>query len=67
MNEIKIGSVVKYKNGWYRVSKLTSKNVNLASIFMDRIYHKNIPIGDVVEDYDNWYESWSKSETYMSM
>jgi len=73
MNEIKKGSIVKYigdnenDRGHYRVTARFACSVNLGSIFGDKIYLKRIPIADVVEDHDAWYEDWTKSEAYMSM
>jgi hypothetical protein len=61
------GSIVTYKNGWYRVSALRGGKVNLKSVFYDKLYFQRIPVEDVTEDYDDWFEHWSKSETYQSM
>jgi len=62
-----VGGIVKYENGWYRVTRMTKKTVNLGSVFGSKIYYKGIPKEEVEEDEAAWYENWSKSETYMSM
>lgn len=69
------GSIVKFKdtandkekNGHYRVSSLKGGKVNLKSIFGNHIYFKGIPLEQVTEDEDTWYEGWQKSESYMCM
>jgi hypothetical protein len=61
------GSVVRYKDGWVRVTAKYKHTVNLGGIFNGKIYHKNVPIGEVFEDHDAWYANWQQSETYMSM
>ena len=65
--EIKVGSIVKFEEGNYRVTSLRGGKVNLGSIFGRKIYHKGIPVEYVVEYGVEFYESWSKSETYMCM
>ena len=60
------GSIVRYKDGWCRVSACFKNSVNLCGIFNKVIYHKKIDIKDVTEDYDAWYAAWTKSETYYS-
>jgi hypothetical protein len=54
------GSIVTYKNGWYRVSALRGKKVNLKSVFYDKIYFKSVPVEDVTENEAAWYENWMK-------
>ena len=41
-NTIKTGTIVKYNNQWFRVTKATKNTVNLGSIFGNTIYHKAI-------------------------
>ena len=65
--EIKVGSIVRFEEGNYRVTSLRGGKVNLGSIFGHKIYHKGIPVEYVVEYGAKFYESWSKSETYMCM
>ena len=61
------GSVVKYKDGFVRVTAKFAKTVNLGGIFNGKIYHRKVPLTEVVEAHDEWYERWTKSETYQSM
>jgi hypothetical protein len=65
--KIKKGSIVRFEEGNYRVTSLRGGKVNLGSIFGSRIYHKGIPVEYVVEYGAEFYESCSKSETYMCM
>jgi hypothetical protein len=67
MNLLKKGTVVKYDKGYYRISRLTKKTVNLKSVWGNKIYYKGLPKSDVVEAEAEWYEHWSNSETYRSM
>ena len=80
MNEITIGSVVKYKvttenkvhfnvgeTGYFRVTAKFTKTANLGGIFNGRIYFKGVPLAELTECHEEWYADWSKSETYMSM
>lgn len=64
------GSIVKIGNGGH--ARITAvfpgkQTANLGSIFGKRILDRSIPLSQIVEDEATWYESWSKSETYMSM
>ena len=61
------GSVVKYKDGWMEVTAVFKNHVNLGSIFIGKTRIKKVPLAEVTPDYDAWYASWSKSETYASM
>ena len=73
MNNIKKGSIVTVINtelnikGWYRVTRVTSKSVNLGSIFGGVIYYKGIDINSVMEDEANWYKAWQKTDSYQCM
>ena len=66
-NPIQKGSIVQYQNGNYRVTSVRGTKVNLGSVFGSSIYHKGIPIQEVVENAAAFYQWWEKSETYMSM
>ena len=66
-NVILKGSVVKYKGGWMEVTACFKNHVNLGHIFHGKTTIKKVPLSEVVEDRDNWYAHWSKSETYQSM
>jgi hypothetical protein len=61
------GSVVKYGDGYYRVSARYSRTVNLSGVFTSFVHHKSVPVDQVVEAHDEWYEKWTQSETYQSM
>jgi predicted nucleotide-binding protein (sugar kinase/HSP70/actin superfamily) len=65
--EIKKGSIVKFENSNYMVTSLRGGKVNLGSIFGSRIYHKGVPVERVTENANEWYDNWTKSETYMCM
>ena len=66
---IQKGSIVKYEDGYFRVTAYFSKGqtMNLGSIFGGKIYHRGVSEYDVKEAHDEWYEGWTKSETYMCM
>lgn len=66
---IEKGSIVKIKgeSGYYRVSSKRGRKANLASVFGNTIYHKGIESINLIECREEWYDQWSKSETYMSM
>jgi translation elongation factor P/translation initiation factor 5A len=68
-NPIKKGSVVRYKDGHCRVTAIfkSSQTANLGGIFNGVVYHKRVPLSEMVEDEANWYKSWEQSETYQSM
>lgn len=63
------GSIVKYEDGYYRVTAYFSKGqtMNLGSIFGAKIYHRSVSEYDVAEAYEEWYDYWSQSETYRCM
>lgn len=65
--EIVKGSIVKYQNGWMEVTAKFKNHVNLGSIFRGKTTIKKVPLTEVTEDRDAWYEEWTKSETYRSM
>ena len=67
MVEIKVGSIVSFNGGYYRVRKVTKNTVNLGSIFGNSLYHKGVFKELVKEDEASWYANWQQSETYMSM
>ena len=66
-NNIVKGSIVKYKQGWQRVTAVIGNTVNLGNIFGGKINHKRVPLNEVVEDEAAWYKNWQQSETYQSM
>lgn len=65
--EIKVGSIVLYDGGWYRVTRLTKNTVNLGRVWGGKIYHKGVALANVVEDEANWYSAWQRSEAYQCM
>lgn len=65
--EIAKGVVVRYQDGNYRVTAVRGGKVNLGAIFGKAIYHKGVPIDQVVDDEAAWYARWTQSETYMCM
>ena len=67
MVEIKVGSIVLFGEGWYRVRKVTKNTVNLGSIFGSSLYYKGVSKELVKENEASWYANWQQSETYMSM
>ena len=65
--EIVKGSVVRYKDGYVRVTAKFKNTVNLGGIFNGKLYHKGVPLSEVEEAHEEWYEGWTKSETYQCM
>lgn len=61
------GSIVKYMGGFYRVTSHRGQKVNLAGVFVGRIFYKGISEFDVAEAFNEFYDNWSKSESYMCM
>jgi hypothetical protein len=64
---IEKGSVVKYADGYYRVTARFKETVNLGAIFGGHIHHKKVSVFKCEEAHDEWYEKWTQSETYQSM
>lgn len=60
-------SVVKFRDGWYRVSRKTSTCVNLTGVFNGTILFKNVPLKDMQEDEEAFVAYWQQSERYRSM
>lgn len=67
--DILVNSVVKFrdKDGWYRVKSLWKNGTlaNLCGVNHGKIYYKQVPITDLIEDGENQWEAFTKSETYM--
>lgn len=61
------GSIVRYKDGWMKVSALFKDSVNLTTVWGYKPKYKGIPLSEVYEDGDAQYTAWTKSETYMCM
>jgi hypothetical protein len=64
---IQVGSVVRYKTGWVRITRLNSKWCNLGAVWGSRIYEKKVPLTEIFEDEAAWYERWTQSESYRCM
>ena len=64
---IQKGSVVKYKDGYMEVTAKFKNHVNLGPIFHGKTKVKHVPLSEVSEAHDEWYEKWTQSETYKSM
>ena len=67
MNDIKKGSIVRYKDGWKQVRAVYKNTVNLGRIHGNKTTVKSVPLNEVREDYQGWYDLWSQSETYRCM
>ena len=70
---IEFGAIVKGNpktstiKGYYRIRSIRGRFANLASPFGWEIIHKSVPVKDLVECHDEWYEAWSKTEAYQCM
>lgn len=67
--KIEVGSTVRYGEGWYKVKSLWKKGTlaNLCGVWDGTIRHKQVPVTEMYEDGEAFYEDWSKSETYKCM
>ena len=61
------GAIVKFQGGFYRVTSHRGQKVNLAGVFVGRIFYKGVSEFDVTEATVEFYDHWSQSETYMCM
>ena len=50
-----------------RISRLTSKWVNIATIWGGKCTHKRIPLTELIECTEEFYDGWRKSESYRCM
>lgn len=72
-NYIEVGSIVKANpltstiKGFYRIRSIRGGKANLCSPFGRQIYHKGIPVKDLVECESEWYAKWQQSESYQCM
>ena len=72
-NCIEVGSIVKANpltstiKGYYRIRSIRGGKANLCSPFGRQIYHKGIPVKDLVECENEWYAKWQQTETYACM
>ena len=60
-------AIVKFQGGFYRVTSHRGQKVNLAGVFTKRIFYKGVSEFDVTEAYQEFYDHWCQSETYMCM
>lgn len=71
MRNIEVGSIVKFKSGYYRVSADKGTGAkrwfNLKSIFGNTVYYKRVAASEVVEAEQEWYNRWTQSESYQCM
>ena len=65
--ELQVGTVVRYKTGWVRITRLNSKWCNLGAIWGGRVYEKKVPLTEIYADEAAWYEAWTQSESYRCM
>lgn len=49
------------------ISRINSKWANISSIFGGRVYDKKVPLTELTESADQFYERWRQSETYRCM
>ena len=70
---IEVGSVVKANpvlwniTGYFRVKSIRGRFANLCGVFGKHIYHKSVPVDQLIECKDEWYSAWSKTESYQCM
>lgn len=63
------GCVVRYKDGWKRVTAVFPKKgtCNVGPVFGIGSIKKGIPLSEVYEDEGEWFQHWQQSETYRCM
>ena len=64
---IEVGTVVRYKTGWVRITRLNSKWCNLGAIWGGSVYEKKVPLSEIYADEAAWYEQWTQSDHYRQM
>lgn len=62
--EIRVGSVVKHRIGWVRITRLNSKWCNLGAVWGHRVYEKMVPLTDIIEDEAAWWKAWQQTDAY---
>ena len=65
--ELQVGTVVRHKTGWVRITRLNSKWCNLGAIWGGMVYEKKVPLTEIYEDKAAWYEAWTKTDQYRCM
>ncbi len=64
---LQVEDVVRYKDGHVRIKTLFKTHATLCPIFGGRIIAKKVPLSELTEDREAWYEAWTQSETYRCM
>ena len=70
---IQVGSIVKANPktstiiGMYRIRSIRGRFANLSNVFGRSIYHKSVPVKDLIECSEEWYAAWQRTEQYQSM
>jgi hypothetical protein len=65
--ELQVGTVVRHKTGWVRITRLNSKWCNLGAIWGSRIYEKKVPLNEIFADEVAWYQAWQQTDQYRCM
>lgn len=66
--EITTGTIVKYQDGHYRVTRRTKNTVNLGRVFgRGKVIHKTVALVLVQEDEQGWYNDWQTTDSYRCM
>jgi hypothetical protein len=80
--EIKKGSIIKFQHtaphswkegktrtyeAWGRITRITKTTVNVGGVWGGRIFAKQVPISEVTECAEEFYDNWRNSETYRCM
>jgi hypothetical protein len=65
--ELQVGTVVRHKTGWVRITRLNSKWCNLGAIFGRHIYEKKVPLSEIFADEAAWYQAWQQTDQYRQM
>jgi len=50
-----------------RISRINSKWVNISTVWGGKCTHKRIPLTELTDYTDEFYEHWSQSESYRCM
>jgi len=64
---LKVGMIVTYQNGHYRITAVRGEKVNLGAVWGKHIYYKGISADEVFEDEAAWYAAWQQTESYRCM
>ena len=50
-----------------RITRLTSKWANIGGVWGGKVFAKQVPLESLTECEAEWYENWTKSESYRCM